>query len=250
MMDDAVKWVTEPWRQTPLVVIDDLFGKDAVANNSRAYGSWAAIVEYFPKMLAWTREAYAAMQKTPSPPSRPPPPSTAPKAVPKNVYKRTNIDDDSWGTTDESQDSWGATVADTRRPSKKIRGADGVELQDWQSLDFSVEKWVATLRNFGVDDLAQKSLFLLAQLGDEGAKKANSVVAKLLKKAADGEQINNASAMVHSCCKSARHQIMPLEVEHRKNYASWGERNTWGTGIDNASKSTSSTASGSTWKQW
>ena len=59
----------------------------------------------------------------------------------------------------------------------------------------------------GVDVVSQQELFLLAALSTDGWYAANSVLAKLAKKTADGEQVRNVSAFVHACVQNARRSI-------------------------------------------
>ena len=83
----------------------------------------------------------------------------------------------------------------------------------WKSLEFDIEAWDATLNELKVDDTAQQELYLLAQYSGRGAQMANHVLSKVLKKIADGDQVRNWSAFVHSCVKSARHDLTWDELE-------------------------------------
>ena len=78
---------------------------------------------------------------------------------------------------------------------------------DWQSDNFTLEKWVPFLRDLGADEAARRTLFLLLQHGEDGKRAANEVVGKCLKKIADQEHVNNWSGFIHRSCLSARHNI-------------------------------------------
>ena len=78
----------------------------------------------------------------------------------------------------------------------------------WQTTTFSVKVWKEVLSESGVDKDAQWSLFLLSQLGDDGAHCANSIINKLLMKKSDGTGFRtNPSAFVNGCAVNARTQI-------------------------------------------
>ena len=52
-----------------------------------------------------------------------------------------------------------------------------------------------------------QELFLYSQLGNAEYRNANGIVAKLLKKYADGEAIKNPSGFVHACVINARNRL-------------------------------------------
>ena len=95
------------------------------------------------------------------------------------------------------------------RPCRPLRASGrpkAAPLEPWERLDFDPRAWSAVLRRAGVDDTARMELFLLAQLGEEGKREANTVISKVLKHQADGTEVRNASAFVHSCVRNARHR--------------------------------------------
>ena len=77
----------------------------------------------------------------------------------------------------------------------------------WVTTAWDATLWFQPLKDQGVDMLAIQQVYLLAQLGEAGAFAANNVVHKVLKKAADREQVANISGFVHTCCLKARRQI-------------------------------------------
>ena len=64
--------------------------------------------------------------------------------------------------------------------------------------------WDDCLQMWGVDEAARMSLYLLAQHSDAGKRAANSIIAKLLKKASRGEHVESPSAFVSTCVGNAR----------------------------------------------
>ena len=56
----------------------------------------------------------------------------------------------------------------------------------------------------GLDEISIQEIMLLASLSKEGWWGANAILAKLAKKAADGDKVRNPSAFAHSCVKNCR----------------------------------------------
>ena len=87
--------------------------------------------------------------------------------------------------------------------------AQRVQLPEWAYVGpFDPHKWMQELIKRKIDSSARKSFFLLAQISDQGAVFANHCLSKLYKKSADGEDIGNPSALMHSMCLEARHNLM------------------------------------------
>ena len=97
-----------------------------------------------------------------------------------------------------------------------------------------MDHWIATLESVGVDDIAQKELVLLAQHSKEGAQGANGIIAKVLKKVSDGDEVKNWSALVHVMVKDQRHKL------------TWED---WHAGGGKNQKSSSWSGSGGGWKK-
>ena len=100
-----------------------------------------------------------------------------------------------------------ADDADTDQTLKKHKVDDDDDDEHWETTEFDVKNWKYVLNDARVDHVAQKELWLLAQMSEDGKVASNSIIAKILKKAADGETFNNASAFVHTACKNARHRL-------------------------------------------
>lgn len=81
------------------------------------------------------------------------------------------------------------------------------ELEPWMTFERDVTVWRQTLEEWGCDESAIKTVFLLAQHSSAGYEAANGVVAKLLKKKANAIEVRNPSAFIHSCAQKARHVL-------------------------------------------
>ena len=137
-----------------------------------------------------------------------PPPAPGPSAAPKV---------ESQSTTHESQDALNNKPPTPPRHTKHPKLASAAKAPTpkpgWKSLTFDIEAWDDTLADLNVDQTAQQELYCLAQFSGNGAKAANHVISKVLNKIADGDQVRNWSAFVHSCVKSARHDLEWNELE-------------------------------------
>ena len=93
-------------------------------------------------------------------------------------------------------------------PSKRSRRmAEPDDLPAWATTEFNVKNWHDVLIKYGVDETAIYELFLLSQMSADGARHANWIVSKLFKKKADGQELHNASAFVHSSVLKSRYQV-------------------------------------------
>ena len=105
----------------------------------------------------------------------------------------TSCKDGGWSWSDDrwSEDRWG-----------DARWKDG----GWSWFDDRKERnvWDDCLQMWAVDETARVSLYLLAQHSDAGKQAANSIVAKLIKKASRGEHVASPSACVSPCVGNAR----------------------------------------------
>jgi hypothetical protein len=83
-------------------------------------------------------------------------------------------------------------------------------LEPWESFEWSIDKWSRFLADLGADEGARKSVFLLAQLGEEGKAAANDVIWKCLKALAENTNVQNWSAFIHTRACNARFAISPV----------------------------------------
>jgi hypothetical protein len=85
------------------------------------------------------------------------------------------------------------------------------EHESWQQVGDNVDladAWTSTLNELGVDEPAQRELFLLGQANSTTRSAAAGVIAKLLKKSTDGETYRTSiSAFVHSSVLKVWHTV-------------------------------------------
>ena len=85
------------------------------------------------------------------------------------------------------------------------------EHESWQQVGDNVDladAWTSTLNELGVDEPAQRELFLLGQANYTTRSAAAGVIAKLLKKSTDGETYRTSiSAFVHSSVLKVWHTV-------------------------------------------
>ena len=74
-------------------------------------------------------------------------------------------------------------------------------VEDWVSFENDATRWNSLLLDLDCDTASRMSLFALAQ---NNKRAANGIIWKLVKKIADKQEINNASAFVHSSVKRTR----------------------------------------------
>ena len=79
--------------------------------------------------------------------------------------------------------------------------------EPWETTTFDIRNWKNVLNAFKVDDTAINELFLLSQMSHDGARHANWIISKLLKKSADGQELYNSSAFIHKSVLKSRYQV-------------------------------------------
>ena len=83
-----------------------------------------------------------------------------------------------------------------------------MHMESWEYVGpFDVVQWIDVLNKWGIDATSRMELILLGQLSAAGAEQANWIVSKLLKKAADGDVLQNPSAFLHSAVMKARYHL-------------------------------------------
>ena len=101
-----------------------------------------------------------------------------------------------------------APITPKTRGQKRAPSTDvSAPIPAWKTLDFDLDHWEAVFKEIDLDTVAQQELYLLAQFSDLGAKAANQIVGKVLKKVSDGQAVRNWSAFVHVAVKDVRHQF-------------------------------------------
>ena len=94
-------------------------------------------------------------------------------------------------------------------PPGFLRGA-GERRDDrrpWETFEHNPENWAEVLIEIGVDRDARRELFCLGQMGEEEFRRAQGIIAKLLKKESDYDRPHNPSGFVHSCVKIAQDEL-------------------------------------------
>ena len=77
----------------------------------------------------------------------------------------------------------------------------------WETFEHNAENWAEVLIEIGVDRDARRELFCLGQMGEEEFRRAQGIIAKLLKKESDHDRPHNPSGFVHSCVKIAQDEL-------------------------------------------
>ena len=100
----------------------------------------------------------------------------------------------------------------TARPSSSndinLEPVPPMHMESWEYVGpFDVVQWIDVLNKWGIDATSRMELILLGQLSAAGAEQANWIVSKLLKKAADGDVLQNPSAFLHSAVMKARYHL-------------------------------------------
>ena len=98
-------------------------------------------------------------------------------------------------------------VPPPRPPPRTAVAESRYEIPPWATFESNPVSWYTFLKDHTVDDNAIAEIFLVAQLSEAGWWAANAILAKLAKKAADGEVVQNSSGFVHRCVHNARAQL-------------------------------------------
>ncbi len=102
--------------------------------------------------------------------------------------------------------------------AKRARPGDGIDggassdvgpaaasvVPQWCSFEPDATNWYGFMKAHGLDEVSMQEVMLVASLSKDGWWGANSILAKLAKKSADGDKIRNPSAFAHSCVKNCR----------------------------------------------
>ena len=188
VINRAREWHNEPWALQPTV--EQVFGKDAAMKSRTAFKNWSDCMGVI--------EGWSRMNND--------------KEVPAEVADDVARAGSGSGerAPKKPRNDGGAVVAAT--PSLHAAGcisspAGSADVPEWVTFEPKAEAWRAFLVERGGDEVSQQELLLLAALSPEGWLAANSVLAKLAKKAAVAEAIRNPSAFVHACVMNARGAI-------------------------------------------
>ena len=240
----AIEWVQKPWAATELKTDDTLaYAYKEVLSRPTAYGTFTGIRDAVRRMnevgvsdnassddhddhdsntderrydddeseveVAPPRptKAQSAKRPTPQPPKepptadqrrRPPPPPPPQPSHRGGGQKRARS---SYASPPRS--SYASPSSHEVKYEVKHRDS----LAPHETTTFDVRNWKNVLNEFNVDETATNELFLLSQMSHDGARHANWIISKLLKKKADGQDIYNPSAFVHSAVLKSRYQV-------------------------------------------
>ena len=200
----AGDWHREPWCLQKTVPMDEVFGKEAAMKSRDAFMNWTACMDVIGD---WARRAGAAAEEErhyPHPPLEEPPAKLYRGSVGAVPVPARQLPSASIGSAAPSAETY---QQEQHGDVGGYAAAGSGDAPDWVSFEPKAERWHAFLQAQGVDEISQQELFLLASLSHEGWYAANSVLAKLAKKTADGEVIRNPSAFVHACVINARGTI-------------------------------------------
>ena len=84
---------------------------------------------------------------------------------------------------------------------------DADDQPPWATAERDVSVWYTMLKDKGADSASIQNVFALAQYSEEGYFEANALIAKVIKKEADGETINNISGFLHKCSQNSLYKI-------------------------------------------
>ena len=196
MLTEAKKWSRQPW-----VVMEggpqarrNRFGYQGCSGSEAASKNWNAFHD-------WLDASYHTL---PTPPALLPPPPPPPQAI---EVKEEEAEGEAEAEAAERERIVQAALTAGAETSSQDSRKRGRTLEPWETFSRDASVWVDVLSDAGVDKVARQELFLLAQHSDAGFGEANSIIGKLLKKAADRDLPRNASAFVHSCVCKARGDI-------------------------------------------
>jgi hypothetical protein len=189
----AASWAEGPWCTMKAALTDDeVYGYDAACADATAFGPWRQCLAHRDARNNRVVAGGDREEIEPSPTlSEPAPASSSAKAR-----------DADWGASAYwKSKSWKS------RDSKRSSDGEWSNRPDWATAEQDCKRWWEVLASYKVDITATQELFLLAQHSSHGHQAANAIIGKILKKASDGEWMNNISAFTHACVKRARHDL-------------------------------------------
>lgn len=206
VIKDAKQWFLEPWALMPMSPpeLEKRFGYEAAMTCKTAWDNFNLIhaharseyedfdaVEHIELL-----KMQASMPPSDVAPWKLEPAETAPAVEPEIVEVHPEP------TTEEP-------AAKRPRPPN---------YEPWETVSRNITVWGSVLEENGVDVNAKQELYLLAQLGEDGYRAANGIIAKLIKKRCEGNPVRKPSAFVHQCTLNARNAMEngwgPVKMPH------------------------------------
>ena len=187
IIDDAVRWVAEPWCVMPLPV--ELFGIGAATENPRSMANWQSVVN---TCSSWYKP-HVASEPEELPASPAALPADTPQAEPPMKRHRT--------VNSPSRGAAGRSSHDVAGPAGRS-SSDVVEesapAPPWVSFNKDAMNWDGFMKSHGLDEAARQEVFLLATHSDPGWRAANSFLTKLIKKHTDGDSISTRGGRAYN----------------------------------------------------
>ena len=171
MLGDAAEWLKRPW--CLCAGVGDRSSSvffDGVKTNREAHAHFNAIWDFSTSLLQGAKD------------------------------RAKELEAEGWRQLQEAVDD--ADSSDSPPLAKRPRSTP-----EWVTFRQDAKAWKTVLDSWGIDELAQQTLFLLAQHSHEGFKEANGIVAKLFQEVCTGKRLDNPSCFVHKCCWSARSKL-------------------------------------------
>ena len=194
IIDDAVRWVAEPWCVMPLPV--ELFGIAAATENPRSMANWQSVVD---TCSSWYKPHVASEPEEP-PASPAALPADTPQAEPPQKRQRT-VDSPSRAPGMQPRGSAGRSsydvVGSAGRSSSDVV-EESAPAPPWVSFNKDAMNWDGFMKSHGLDEAARQEVFLLATHSDPGWRAANSFLTKLIKKHTDGDSISTRGGRAYN----------------------------------------------------
>ena len=197
---NVVQWDTQPWALNGTLPQSklDLFGYRACMGSQKSADNWNTIFEAINAGFGRTFPSYQVEHSS----------SCQGSTISLNTGNRPSICvAESQGVQETHDASPRRFVQEAFEESEDVQGSHAEfqgNLPAWASFQPEISNWWQLLDEYQIDEAARQALFCLAQLSDQGYYHANSVIAKLIKKKADGIEISNPSGFVVSCVRNAR----------------------------------------------
>lgn len=231
VIDEAVSWFKDAWCVMPTP--DKLFGYEAATMSGEAFKSWTKINDLIIDWAKWTDPDAEHEGDTPPVGEAMAPWNEAASHVDDAIPKVGEATSHGVGASEHTNHGSEQAMSD-EPPTKKPRmppqepppqellsqyaarasasasssGTVAFDVPSWATFEQSAHAWYGLLKSHGVDDIATQSVFLLATHSHEGWLQANSILAKLCKKAGESANaLSNPSGFVSRCVLNARNNI-------------------------------------------
>jgi hypothetical protein len=207
-MQNAVRWSGIPWMQVPASgnIESNIYAHAACSQCPKAAEAWHMLFDTLTHVFH--TEPTQQLQA-------------------RNDHRHSDIDheersDDDLHRDDARRDDdyqrydarwYRDDQASDHNRSSSHRDADPEH--EWITFENDARAWSSVLDDIGIDVLAKRELFALAQYGDAGHLAANAVIGKLLKGESERKMYRSGpSAWLHSAVLTERHRLQPDGTKH------------------------------------